>query len=242
MNIRDLFDLSGRVAIVTGGGTHLGRAMATALGELGATVVIASRRRELCEQVAAEMRADGLDCHAAGCDVAVEVEVNALVDSVAADRGGIDIMVCNAGGSATTSYIPQASIDEFRRTYEVNTTSTYMCAQAAARHMIPAGYGRIVTVWIDTRFADVRSSVLRRFGFPQIRPSVPGGQRRDNQSHSRIGLGAWSARNHRQLHQPRSDSKAGRQIRDGRESPADERAPCCGHSRKSEGRDRLACI
>jgi gluconate 5-dehydrogenase len=146
MNIRDLFDLSGRVAIVTGGGTHLGRAMATALGELGATVVIASRRRELCEQVAAEMRADGLDCHAAGCDVTVEAEVNALVDSVAADRGGIDIMVCNAGGSATTSYIPKASIDEFRRTYEVNTTSTYMCAQAAARHMIPAGYGRIVTV------------------------------------------------------------------------------------------------
>ena len=56
MKTQELFDLGGRTAIVTGGGTHLGRSMATALGELGATVVIASRRQDLCERVAAEMR------------------------------------------------------------------------------------------------------------------------------------------------------------------------------------------
>ena len=56
--IQDLFDLSGKVAIVTGGGTHLGKAMATSLGELGASVYIASRRQDLCEEVAEEMRAN----------------------------------------------------------------------------------------------------------------------------------------------------------------------------------------
>ena len=52
MRIQDAFDMSGRAAIVTGGGTHLGRAMATSLAELGASVVIASRREDLCQQVA----------------------------------------------------------------------------------------------------------------------------------------------------------------------------------------------
>ncbi len=144
--MQKLFDLSGRVAVVTGGGTHLGRAMATALGELGATVVIASRRGELCEQVAAELRNDGLDCTGLRCDATDEAGVNSLVDGVAAEHGRIDVMVCNTGGSLTTTYLPDASIDEFRQTYELNTTSAYICAQAAARHMIPRRSGSIITL------------------------------------------------------------------------------------------------
>lgn len=144
--MQKLFDLSGRVAVVTGGGTHLGRAMATALGELRATVVIASRRGELCEQVAAELRDDGLDCTGLRCDATDEADVNSLVDGVVAEHGRIDVMVCNAGGALTTTYLPEASIDEFRQTYELNTTSAYICAQAAARHMIPRGSGRIITL------------------------------------------------------------------------------------------------
>jgi gluconate 5-dehydrogenase len=144
--VTDLFDMTGRTAIVTGGGTNLGRAMATAIAELGASVTIASRRRDLCEQVAEEMRSQGLDVTGAGCDVTVESEVNDLVDSVVADKGKIDVIVCNAGGARTTGYLPDASIEEFRETLDLNATSTYICAQAAARHMIPAGYGRIVSV------------------------------------------------------------------------------------------------
>ena len=146
MKTQELFDLGGRTAIVTGGGTHLGRSMATALGELGATVVIASRRQDLCERVAAEMREEGIDCTGLGCDVTDESQVDSLVDRVVEAHGRLDIMVCNAGGSATTTYIPQASIDEFRRSWEMNVTSTYMCAQAAARVMIPQRYGKIITL------------------------------------------------------------------------------------------------
>ena len=145
--IQELFELRGRVAIVTGGATHLGRAMATALGELGATVVIASRRRELCEQIAAEMRQAGIDCTGRGCDVTVEEQVNALVDGVAADHGRLDVMVCNAGGwAAPPTYVPHGSVDEFMATFEMNTKSAYMCANAAARVMVPQRSGAIITI------------------------------------------------------------------------------------------------
>ena len=144
--IHELFNLGGRVAIVTGGGTHLGRAMAEALGELGAAVVIASRRRELCERVAAELRDSGIECTGLGCDVTVEEQVYSLVDAVVEQHGRLDVMVCNAGGSTTDSYIPNASVGEFKSTMELNATSTYICAQAAARVMIPQRSGSIVTL------------------------------------------------------------------------------------------------
>ena len=144
--IQDLFNLSGKVAIVTGGGTHLGKAMAMSLGELGASVFIASRRQGLCEEVAEEMRSRGLDFTGLGCDVTDEEDVTQLVDNVIRDKGRLDIMVCNAGGSATTSYIPTASIDEFMSDWEINVKSAYICAQAAARQMIQQRYGKIITL------------------------------------------------------------------------------------------------
>ena len=170
-SIQDMFDMSGRVAIVTGGGTHLGLAMATTLLELGAAVVLASRRVELCEEEAAKLRegGQGYRCYAARCDVTVEEDVEALVKDVVAEHGRLDVMVrhlptlqprpsrvgllsaasqvCNAGGSAATSYIPNASVEEFSATYDMNVKSTYMCAQSAARHaMIAQGSGKIITL------------------------------------------------------------------------------------------------
>jgi gluconate 5-dehydrogenase len=146
MRVHELFDLSGRVAVVTGGATHLGRAMASALAELGATVYLASRREDRCERVAAQMRAQGWSVRGLRCDVTIEAEVRALVDRVVAERGRLDVMVCNAGGSLTTTYLPDASLEEFTRTLALNAPSTYLCAQEAARVMIPRRQGRIVTI------------------------------------------------------------------------------------------------
>lgn len=144
--IQELLDLRGRVAIVTGGATHLGRAMATALGELGASVVIASRRKDLCEEVAAELRDTGIDCIGLGCDVTVEEEVDAMVRTVVEERGGLHVMVCNAGGTFSPTYIPNASVQRFMDTLDLNVKSAYMCAQAAARVMIPQQAGSIITI------------------------------------------------------------------------------------------------
>jgi NAD(P)-dependent dehydrogenase (short-subunit alcohol dehydrogenase family) len=146
MRVQSLFDLTGRVAVVTGGATHLGRAMAESLAKLGAAVYLASRDAARCERVAGELRAAGLDAAALGCDVTVETEVDGLVGRVTAECGRLDIMVCNAGGAFTTTYLPDASIDELRRTLELNVTGTYACAQAAARVMIPRRRGRIITL------------------------------------------------------------------------------------------------
>lgn len=146
MRVRSLFDLTGRVGIVTGGSTHLGRSMAEALGELGAAVYLASRDGRRCGRVAAELRDAGIDAVGVACDVTVEAEVDGLVGRVMTERDRLDVMVCNAGGAFTTTYLPDASIDELRRALELNVTGTYVCAQAAARVMIPRRTGRIVTL------------------------------------------------------------------------------------------------
>jgi gluconate 5-dehydrogenase len=146
MTIQELLDLRGHVAVVTGGGTHLGTAMAAALGELGAAVYLASRDAARCERAAAGLRARGLEATGLGCDVTVEAEVNALVERAVRERGRLDVMVCNAGAAFTTTHLPDASADELRRTLELNVTGTFLCAQAAARVMIPRRRGRIVTV------------------------------------------------------------------------------------------------
>jgi len=145
-SITEMMDMTGRTAIVTGGGTHLGRAMSSALAEMGASIYIASRQADICEATAADLRRQGLDVTALGCDVTEENQVNAIVERVMSDHGRLDVMVANSGGSFTDSYIPDASIDEFRQTVDLNLTGTYLCAQSAARVMIPKQSGAIVTL------------------------------------------------------------------------------------------------
>lgn len=145
-HVKELFDMTGSTAIITGGGTHLGTAMATTLGQLGASVYLASRRAQLCEEVAADLRSQGIDATGLGCDATDEVQVEKLVARVMNDHGRLDAFICNAGGSFTTSYPPDGDVQEFRDTLEVNLTSTYISGQAAGKAMIPAKRGAIITL------------------------------------------------------------------------------------------------
>ncbi len=164
--VQQLFDLTGRVAIVTGGGTHLGTIMAETLAELGAAVYIASRRGELCQAVAAELRSKPLpaaasdqgsqqkrgsarphlDVTGATCDATDEAQVNALVERVHSERGRLDIMVANAGGGRPSSYPPDGKLSELVEALNMNIVSTYLCAQAAARKMASARSGSIIAL------------------------------------------------------------------------------------------------
>ena len=144
--LKQLFDMSDSIAVVTGGGTHLGSAISESLCELGATVIIASRNLKNCEEVAAQLSASGLKAHALQCDASIESDVNSLIKSVIQTYGKLDVFVCNAGGSTQDDDFPAASAEAFRETITKNIETTIMCAQAAANVMIKQGHGKIITI------------------------------------------------------------------------------------------------
>ena len=142
----DWLSLQGQVAVITGGGTHLGLAMATALGELGAEVYLVGRRPEVVQQSAADLCAQGLKAHAVRADAADEVGMEHLAQEIGHRHGRLDIMVCNAGGGVGTQMAPDISVADLEATLRLNVTTTLVSAQSAARVMRTAGRGAIITI------------------------------------------------------------------------------------------------
>jgi NAD(P)-dependent dehydrogenase (short-subunit alcohol dehydrogenase family) len=139
----NLFDLNGKVAIVTGGGSGIGRQMATGLAEAGAELVLCARKVERCEEAAAAMPRRAL---ALPCDVSDEESVSAMVTRVVHEFGRIDILVNNAGTvwGAAPEDIP---LKGWQKVVDVNLTGVFLCAQAAGRAMIGKGDGgKIVNI------------------------------------------------------------------------------------------------
>ena len=97
--VRELFNLNGRTAIITGGSVGLGRQMAEALAEQGANVVLCARKKERCVQAAEEIQQSGVRTMALGCDVRNPADVQAVVDATLNAFGRIDILINNAGTS-----------------------------------------------------------------------------------------------------------------------------------------------
>ncbi|MFN2469793.1 MAG: SDR family oxidoreductase [Gaiellaceae bacterium] len=146
MTVRELFDLSGRVAIVTGGGKGIGLQMAGALAELGADLVLCARKPERCEAAAAELsEAHGVRALGLRCDVADQAEVQALVARTRAELGRIDVLVNNAGTvwGASPEDIP---LEGWQKVVDVNLTGVFLCSQAAGRLMLEQGSGAIVNI------------------------------------------------------------------------------------------------
>ncbi|MFT3967435.1 MAG: SDR family oxidoreductase [Sphingobium sp.] len=139
-------DFSGKVAIVTGGGTGIGRASALLLARLGADVAIASRTANVLEATARDIaRETGRRCIAIPTDVRDEEQVIALVRRTVETLGRIDILINNAGG---TGMMPLADIAtrQWERSFELNVTSAYFCTREAGRHFVAQGSGAIVNV------------------------------------------------------------------------------------------------
>src|SRR5271169_1117651 len=100
MSVKQLFDLSGRVAIITGGSIGLGRQMAEGLAEMGASLVLCARKKERCQQAAEELqKATGVKTLALACDVKNPANIQEMVDATLAAFGRIDILINNAGVS-----------------------------------------------------------------------------------------------------------------------------------------------
>ena len=138
------FDLSQRVAFVTGGNGGIGLGMAKGLAEAGATVVIAGRNKTKAETALAELRALG-ETDFVELDVLDETSCRKTIDATAARFGRLDILVNNAG--TTVRKQPQdLTAEEWHRVMNTNLTSAFVCAQAAYPHMKRAGGGKIVNI------------------------------------------------------------------------------------------------
>jgi NAD(P)-dependent dehydrogenase (short-subunit alcohol dehydrogenase family) len=139
----NLFDLSGKVAIVTGGGSGIGRQMAHGLADAGAELVLCARKVERCEEAAREMPTRAL---ALSCNVSDPDSVNAMVRRAVDEFGHVDILVNNAGTvwGAAPEDIP---LEGWQKVVNVNLTGVFLCAQAVGRAMIERGEGgKIVNI------------------------------------------------------------------------------------------------
>jgi len=143
--IDKLFDLSGRVAIVTGGSRGLGAEFAEGLAEAGASVMLCARRDEWLLPAVESLRGRGLTADALRCDVTSTTDVQAVVDATLERFGQVDILVNNAGVSWGER--PEAmALEKWQKVIDVNLTGAFICSQAAGREMIKRRYGRIINV------------------------------------------------------------------------------------------------
>lgn len=143
--MNNAFDLTGKVALVTGGTYGIGMAMAKALGKAGATIIINARRSEMVKEAVAEYEKEGLKAYGFTCDVTKESEVQAMVAEVEKTVGTIDILVNNAG---IIKRIPvlETSVEEFKEVIDIDLVGPFIVSKAVAPGMIQKGGGKIINI------------------------------------------------------------------------------------------------
>lgn len=139
------FDLTGRLALVTGSSQGIGLALARALAEHGARIVLNGRNREKLEEASMALASDGYEVHAVPFDVAEQAEVQSAVADIEQRLGPIEILVNNAGMQFRTP-LEDFPADRWQELLNVNISSVFYVGQAVARHMIGRNRGKIVNI------------------------------------------------------------------------------------------------
>jgi len=169
MKVNKLFDLTGRVAIVTGGSVGLGRQMAEGLAEMGADLVLCARKKDRCEQAATELQALGVQTLAIACDVKDPASIQQVVETSIKKFGRIDILINNAG----TSWGAPAevmTIEQWNKVIETNLSGTFLFSQAVGKTMIARRRGKIINM---ASVAGLRgSSKLNAIGYSASKGGV----------------------------------------------------------------------
>lgn len=143
MHVRELYDLTGKTAIVTGGGSGIGRQMAEALAELGANLVLCARKVERCEEAAAELSRLGIEAIGLQCDVRDPEQVRRVVDRTLEQFGKIDILLNNAGATWGAP-AEEVALEGWHKVIDVNLHGTFYFSQLVGRHMIERGEGGVI--------------------------------------------------------------------------------------------------
>jgi gluconate 5-dehydrogenase len=174
MNVKQLFDLTGRVALVTGGSRGLGLQMAEALGEMGARLVLTARKKDELDEAVARLKTQGLEAHAWVCDLGKREQIAPLVESVLAKLGKVDILVNNAGATwgAPAEDHPLEAWDKL---VNLNLTGPFLVSQLVAKKsMIPSKWGRIVNIASVAGLAASDPRVVRTVAYNATKHGVVG--------------------------------------------------------------------
>ncbi|MBU2514301.1 glucose 1-dehydrogenase [bacterium] len=145
MKLNELFDLTGKVAIVTGGARGIGKFLATGLAEAGANVAIASRKIEKCQETATMLQSLGVKTLALKCDMLKQEDIENVVNETINTFGRIDILVNNAGitwGAPTLEY----PLDKWEKVFDVNVKGLWIMTQKVANIMKDQGGGKIINI------------------------------------------------------------------------------------------------
>ncbi|HVS87039.1 MAG TPA: SDR family oxidoreductase [Candidatus Acidoferrum sp.] len=145
MNVKQLFDLTGRVAIITGGSVGLGRQMAEGLAEMGANLVLCARKIERCQQAAEDLQKLGAKTLALACDVKNPADIHEVVGATMAQFGRIDILINNAGTSWGAP-VEEMRLEHWNKVIETNLTGTFLFSQAVGKIMIGQRRGKIINI------------------------------------------------------------------------------------------------
>ena len=148
------YDFSDKVALVTGGGRGIGRAIALGLAECGAKLVLASRTQAELDQVVAEIKEKGTDAGAVVTDLMKSESIDALVDTAIQTYGRVDILINNAARSFMRPLM-ELREDGWDKIFDVNCKAVFLLSRAVAKNMAGHGGGRIVNITRSARCAGV---------------------------------------------------------------------------------------
>ncbi len=162
-----LFNLGGKVAAITGGGSGIGRAISTVFGRQGASVIVIDVDGQAARETAAAISAAGGRADSVVCDVSDSGSVSATFDQIVDRAGRLDILVNNAG-VAHVGNIERTPEDDFDRLYRVNVKGVYLCSQAAVPVMVRQGGGVILNMASIVSFI----GVAERFAYSMTKGAV----------------------------------------------------------------------
>jgi 7-alpha-hydroxysteroid dehydrogenase len=143
--LRDRFDLTGRVAIITGAGRGIGAACARALAEFGADVAITARTEDQLRQVASDVEGLGRRALVVPADVSELSALDALVETTVSEFGRVDVVVNNAGGTMPQAFL-DTSVKAFEGAFHFNVTTAFALTKAATPHLLESGHGAVVNI------------------------------------------------------------------------------------------------
>jgi NAD(P)-dependent dehydrogenase (short-subunit alcohol dehydrogenase family) len=144
----DRLKLSGKVALVTGGGSGLGQAMALAMADAGADIAVSGRRLEPLEETKRFVEAKGRRSFLTQADVTDSTQVNRMVQEVVEHFGRLDVLVNNAGGGGAGrgKTLPELTDDDWHQGIDTNLTSAFYCSRAVVPHFLEQGSGRVINI------------------------------------------------------------------------------------------------